>query len=131
MPSLLTDMIEGRRPCHRIAETARCAAVLEPSPLAEGHTLVFPKREIDGLFELDDRELSELLLFAKKVAAALRAAYPCDKVALIAYGLKVRHAHLHLVPARGTAGEIDLSRPRPAAAEAELRAAAERLRALL
>lgn len=131
MASPLTRMLSGETPCHRLLEDGRFAAVLEPRPLAEGHALVFPKREADSPFDLDDETLAALAVFSKRVAEALRGAVPCEKIAVIAYGMKVRHAHLHLVPVTGRAGEIDLARERAAAPDAALAATAARVRSLL
>ncbi len=124
-------MLSGLSACHRLVEDGRFAAILEPNPLAEGHALVFPITEIDSPFDLDDETLAALAVFSKKVAVALKKAVPCTKIAVIAYGLKVRHAHLHLIPVCGQAGEIDLSRERAAASDAALARTAARIRSLL
>lgn len=124
-------MLAGESPCHRLLEDGRFAAVLEPNPLAEGHALVFPKKEIDSPFDLDDESLAALAIFSKRVAEALRRAVPCVKVAVLAYGLQVRHAHLHLIPVRGDVGEIDLARARTTATDATLAETAARVRAFL
>lgn len=131
MSTLFTQMLSGHIRCHRLAETERSVAVLEPSPLTEGHALVFPRREIDWVYDLEDTDLKDLLSLSKRIAHALRRAVVCDKVALAAYGLKVRHAHLHLVPVSGKPGELDLSRPRPEADDDALALMAERIRSRL
>ncbi len=124
-------MLSGKSPCHLLAEDARFAAVLEPNPLAEGHAFVFPKQEIDALFDLDDDMLAALAVFSKRIAAAIKKAVPCVKIAAVSYGVKTRHAHLHLVPVSGKSGEIDLTRTRAAASEAALAETAARIRSLL
>ncbi|MCG3177115.1 MAG: putative HIT-like protein [Candidatus Omnitrophica bacterium] len=131
MSTLFTKMLDGEVRSHRLAETERSVAILEPSPLAEGHALVFPRKPIDWIYDLDDADLKDLLLLSKRVAHALRRTVPCDKVALAAYGLKVRHAHLHLVPVSGRAGELDLTRTRPEADDDALAVLAERVRSAL
>lgn len=128
MASNLMKMLAGEIPCHRILENKKFAAVLEPRPLRPGHAIVFPKREIDAVFDLDDDTLGGLILFAKRAAQAIKDEIPCRKIALVAYGLQTPHAHLHIVPVDGEAGEIDLSRPRPDAAEKDLASLAARLR---
>ena len=128
MASVLTKMLAGEAAQLKVFEDDAFAAVLEPRPLARGHTVVFPKKEADALFDLGDPELSGLVLFAKKVARALKEEIPCRKIALVAYGLEVPHAHLHLIPAHGRAGETDLSRPRSEAAREDLAALAGSLR---
>ncbi len=114
MTSAFTPILNGQTRCHKILEDDRYLAFLERRPLKTGHTLVIPKREIDYLFDLDDDALSGLMLFAKKVAVAIRSAVPCQKVAVLVYGLQVRHAHVHLIPVHGEAGELDLSKMKEA-----------------
>jgi histidine triad (HIT) family protein len=121
-------MLSGERPGHVILQDERFAALLEPRPLEEGHVIVFPKTETDAVFDLDDATLSALVVFAKRVATALKRAIPCTKVAMMAYGLATRHAHLHLVPVSGSRGEIDLQRERAEAPAERLEAIASRVR---
>ncbi len=127
MKSVLSKMLAGEIACHRIAENKKFAAVLELRPLHRGHAVVFPKKEVDAIFDLDEDTLSGLVLFAKRIAGAIKDEIPCRKIALIAYGIQVPHAHLHLVPVDGEAGEIDLSRDRPEAPAGELSTLAARL----
>jgi histidine triad (HIT) family protein len=128
MPTLFTKIVRGEIPCHKIAEDDRHFAFLEIRPLAPGHTLVIPKEETDYLFDLEDERLGELMVFAKKVAAAVKQASPCEKVAVVVYGLLVRHAHVHLVPVNGTPGELDFRNQKDAKTE-ELAAMAGKIRA--
>jgi len=109
MSSLFTKIIRGEIPCHKVAEDDDNFAFMEISPLKKGHVLVIPKAEIDYIFDLEDAALSSLMTFAKKVAHAVKKAVPCEKVAVIVYGLEVRHAHIHLVPASGEAGELNFT----------------------
>ena len=91
---------------YKVAETEHCYAFLDINPLKEGHTLVIPKKEVDYLFDLDEALYSELMLFARKVAAAVRAAVPCKRVGVAVLGMEVPHAHIHLVPL-DTEGDLD------------------------
>ena len=120
MKSILTKMLAGETACHKILENKKFAAVLESRPVRRGHAVVFPKREIDAVFDVDDETLSGLILFAKRVAQALKEEVPCKKIAVVAYGLQVPHAHLHLIPVQGETGEIDLSGTRSEASESDL-----------
>lgn len=128
MESIFTRMLEGKEPCVWLAQDAEYAAILEPSPAAPGHAVVFPKQPSDALFDLDADALGRLMIFSKKIAAALKAEIPCQKIALVVYGLRVRHVHVHLIPAQGEPGEITLDKPRSAADPAELARLAERIR---
>ena len=98
MASIFTRIINGEIPCHKVAEDADFLAFLDINPLQKGHTLVVPKVETDYIFDLDDELLSRMIIFSKKVAAAIRKSYPCNRVAVIVLGLEVPHAHIHLIP---------------------------------
>jgi len=98
MASIFSRIVAGEIPCYKIAENERYFAFLDISPLTRGHTLVIPKREVDYLFDLDDVEIAEINIFAKKVAEALRKAVPCKRIGLAVIGLEVPHAHIHLIP---------------------------------
>lgn len=98
MASIFTRIVNGEIPCNKIAETSTCFAFLDINPLATGHVLVIPKREVDYIFDLEDHELAELMSFAKDIAAALKATVPCKRVGITVIGLEVPHAHIHLIP---------------------------------
>jgi histidine triad (HIT) family protein len=98
MASIFTKIVTGEIPCYKIAETENCFAFLDISPLAPGHTLVVPKKEIDYIFDIDDPLFIELQLFAKRVAAALKKSVSCKRIGVAVIGLEVPHAHIHLIP---------------------------------
>ena len=127
MPSLFTKIIRGEIPCHKVLEDEHYFAFLEIRPLRPGHTLVIPKKEVDYFFDLDENTMAGLMAFSKKVAAAVKKAAPCEKVAIVVYGLLVRHAHVHFVPVDGTPGELDF-RNQKDAAQGDLAAMAEKIR---
>ena len=98
MATLFTKIINGEIPCYKVAESEEFFAFLDINPKAKGHTLVVPKREVDYLFDMEDDELARMMTFAKKIAAAIRKAFPCPKVGIAVLGLEVPHAHIHLIP---------------------------------
>lgn len=98
MPTLFSRIIAGEIPCHKIAESEDFLAFLDIDPVAAGHTLVVPKIEVDYIFDLDDRYLSRINLFAKEVASKLQKVVPCKRIGIAVIGLEVPHAHMHLVP---------------------------------
>lgn len=98
MASIFSKIIAGDIPSYRVAEDEHHYAFLDINPMAEGHTLVVPKHEVDYLFDLSDEEYAALQLFAKRVAIAQRKAIPCKRVAVAVLGMEVPHAHIHLVP---------------------------------
>ncbi len=98
MASIFTKIVNGEIPSYKVAEDENYFAFLDIFPLAIGHTLVIPKKEIDYLFDLDDESYSGLMSFSKRVALALKKAIPCKKVGVAVLGLEVPHAHIHLVP---------------------------------
>lgn len=98
MPSIFTKIINGEIPCYKVAETDDFLAFLDIRPLAKGHTLCVPKKEVDYIFDLDDETYTGLNLFAKKVAKALEENIECKRVGVLVIGTEVPHAHIHLVP---------------------------------
>jgi len=98
MATLFTRIINGEIPCYKIAENEMFIAFLDILPVAKGHSLVVPKKEIDYIFDLPDEELQALNLFAKEVARKIQAVIPCKKIGISVIGLEVPHAHMHLIP---------------------------------
>lgn len=103
MASIFTRIVNGEIPSYKVAESDRFYAFLDINPLVPGHTLVIPKRETDYLFDLEDGEYRDLMLFAKRVAEALYRAVPCKRVGVAVLGMEVPHAHIHLVPLQSEA----------------------------
>jgi len=103
MASIFSKIVNGEIPSWKVAEDENFYAFLDISPVAKGHTLVIPKKEVDYLFDLDDETYAGLQLFAKKVAKGIKKAIPCQKVGVMVLGLEVPHAHIHLVPMQSEA----------------------------
>ena len=97
----------GEIPSFKCAEDDRFYAFLDINPVRRGHTLVVPRKEIDYIFDMEDNDLAAFEVFAKKVARAIKAAFPCKKVAEVVLGLEVDHAHIHLIPIDSEA-DVDL-----------------------
>jgi histidine triad (HIT) family protein len=95
---IFSKIAAGEIPSYKCAESDKFYAFLDINPLVEGHTLVIPRREVDYIFDMDDDEIAEFEVFAKKVAIAIKRAFPCKKVAQVVLGLEVAHAHIHLIP---------------------------------
>jgi len=110
MASLFTRIVNGEIPAWKVAEDENFFAFLDIFPVAKGHTLVIPKKEVDYLFDLDDETYAGLQLFAKKVAVGLQKAIPCKKVGVMVLGLEVPHAHIHLVPMQSEADLLNFSK---------------------
>jgi len=98
MATIFSKIVMGDIPSYKIAEDERYYAFLDINPLAEGHTLVVPKKEVDYLFDVDDETLAGLTLFSKRVAKAIEKVVPCKRIGVAVLGLEVPHAHIHLVP---------------------------------
>ncbi len=127
MASIFSQIVAGHIPCHRIAENDEFLAFLDINPLAEGHTLVIPKTEIDYFFDLDAGLLSRINLFARDVAQKIETAIPCKRVGVAVIGLEVPHAHMHLIPLQNVA-DINFERPKLTFTADELAATAERIK---
>lgn len=110
MSSIFTKIVNGEIPSWKVAEDENFYAFLDISPVAKGHTLVIPKKEVDYLFDLDDETYAGLQLFAKKVALGIKKAVPCKKVGVMVLGLEVPHAHIHLVPMQSEADLLNFSK---------------------
>src|SRR6185436_17492844 len=98
MPSLFSRIVSGEIPCHKIAESDDCLAFLDINPLVKGHTLVIPKKEVDYLFDVDEKLYGLLWHFSKRVSKAVEEAIPCKRIGVAVIGLEVPHAHIHLIP---------------------------------
>ncbi len=107
--SIFSKIAAGEIPSYKCAESDKFYAFLDINPVAKGHVLVIPRREVDYIFDMEDQEIAEFQVFAKRVAKALRAAFPCKKVAQVVLGLEVPHAHIHLIP-MNTEGDVDFRR---------------------
>jgi len=127
MPSLFSRIVAGEIPCHKIAEDDRFLAFLDIMPLAEGHTLVIPKLEVDRYFDLPDDLLSGINLFARDVALQLERAIPCERVGVAVIGLEVPHAHVHLISMNALA-DINGERPKRQVTPEGLAATATKIR---
>ncbi|WP_027450723.1 HIT family protein [Xylanibacter brevis] len=124
---IFSKIAAGEIPSYKCAENEKFYAFLDISPVAKGHTLVIPRREVDYIFDMDDDELAEYQVFAKRVAAALKKAFPCKKVAQVVLGLEVPHAHIHLIP-MNTEADVDFRKEKLHLSEEEMQHIAEEIR---
>ena len=111
MENIFSKIVSGTVPCHRIAETENYLAFLDIFPIAKGHTLVIPKKEVNYIFNLEDNLLGGLHIFAKRIGLAIEKRVQCARVGLTVVGLEIPHAHIHLIPINGV-HDIDFSRPK-------------------
>lgn len=96
--SIFSKIIRGDLPSYKVLEDENNFSFLDINPLAYGHTLVVPKKEIDYIFDLSSKEYLDLLSFSRKIAIAMKKVLPCDRIGISVIGLEVPHAHIHLVP---------------------------------
>lgn len=109
MATIFSRIIAGEIPCYKIAENDKFFAFMDINPVAKGHTLVVPKWENDYIFALEDDEIAEMMIFAKKVAKAIEKVIPCKRIGVAVIGLEVPHAHIHLIPI-STEGDLDFKK---------------------
>lgn len=109
--TIFEKIITGDIPSYKVAESEKCLAFLDAFPLKEGHVLVIPKLPTDYIFDLDNQDLSDLHLFSKKVAKAMKSVIPCNRIGVAVIGLEVPHAHIHLVPI-DSVEDINFSKPK-------------------
>jgi len=130
MASIFTRIINREISAYIIAEDDRFIAFLDVMPLVEGHVLVVPKQEVDYIFDLDDSTLADMMVFAKKVAVAIRKTISCRRIGVAVIGLEVPHTHVHLVPMNGM-GDINFTRPKLSPSKEELEKVAKAILANL
>ncbi|HAP69637.1 MAG TPA: HIT family protein [Flavobacteriales bacterium] len=126
MSSIFTKIINGEIPSYKVVESETCFAFLDINPLAKGHTLVVPKKEVDYIFDVEDELYSDLMLFAKKVGKAIEKVVPCERVGVTVIGLEVPHAHIHLIPINGIS-DMNFAKPKLALDKDELSELAKRM----
>ena len=127
MATIFSRIVAGEIPSYKVAEDDRYYAFLDINPLAKGHTLVIPKQEVDYIYDLDDDTLQGMILFAKQVAAKIKAFTGCTRVATVVLGLEVPHAHIHLIP-MNSEKDVDFSREKLVLAPEEFAEIASALR---
>jgi histidine triad (HIT) family protein len=130
VPSIFTKIVNGEIPSHKIAEDENFFAFLDINPLAEGHVLVIPKKEVNYLFDLSDELHNGIWKFAKRIAGAIEKAVPCKRIGVAVIGLEVPHAHIHLIPLN-TMSDINFSKPKLNPTEEQLATIAARITAAL
>lgn len=130
MASIFSKIVAGEIPCHKIAENDKFLAFLDIMPLAMGHVLVIPKKEVDYIFDIETEEYKALWEFAKKIAEGIKKAIPCKKVGVAVVGLEVPHAHIHLVPINNM-DDINFSKPKLNPTKQELAETAEKIKKML
>ena len=125
---IFSKIAAGEIPSYKCAENDEFYAFLDINPLVKGHTLVIPRREVDYIFDMDDDEIGRYQQFAKRVAVAIKKAFPCKKVAQVVLGLEVAHAHIHLIPMQSEA-DVDFRRKKLELSQAEFQEIADKIRA--
>jgi|TARA_B110000914_G_scaffold158969_1_gene139831 histidine triad (HIT) family protein len=125
--SIFSKIIRGEIPCYKIAENEEFFAFLDISPLAKGHVLIVPKREVDKYFDLNSEEMYGINLFAKGIALAIENAIPCKRVGVAIVGLEVPHAHIHLIPLNSVE-DINFERQKLKLSQEEFEEIAEAIR---
>ncbi|MDD2277993.1 MAG: HIT family protein [Bacteroidales bacterium] len=111
MATIFTKIATGEIPAYKVAEDDRYFAFLDINPLVKGHVLVVPKQEVNYIFDVDDKTLADMMVFAKRIAKAIERVVPCKRIGVAVLGLEVPHAHIHLIPLNSEA-DISFQRPR-------------------
>ena len=124
---IFSKIAAGEIPSYKCAENEKFYAFLDINPLVKGHTLVIPRREVDYIFDMGDDEIAEFQVFAKRVAVAIKKAFPCKKVAQVVLGLEVPHAHIHMIPMQSEQ-DVDFRREKLALTEEEFKEIAAKIR---
>ena len=128
--TIFSKIAAGEIPSYKIAENEEFYAFLDINPVTRGHTLVIPKKETDYIFDIDDATLGRMMIYAKKIAIAIKKAIPCTRVGVAVIGLQVPHAHIHLIPFQREA-DMHFDNPKLKLAKEEFTAIAESIRQYL
>lgn len=124
MATIFSKIAAGEIPSYKCAENEEFYAFLDINPIVKGHTLCIPRREVDYIFDMEDDEIARFQVFAKKVATAIKKAFPCIKVGEAVLGLEVPHAHIHLIPMQSEKDMI-FSNPKLKLTDEEFKVAAD------
>ena len=123
---IFSKIAAGEIPSYKCAENDEFYAFLDINPVAKAHTLVIPRREVDYIFDMDDDEIGRYQQFAKRVAVAIKKAFPCKKVAQVVLGLEVPHAHIHLIP-MNTEADVDFRKEKLQLSQEEMQQIANKI----
>jgi len=126
MASIFTRIIRGEIPCIKLVENDYCIAFMDIFPLRKGHVLVVPKAEVNEFYDLNDRDLSELILFSKKISLAMKKVFEM-RIGLSIIGLEVPHTHIHLIPIE-SANDINFNQEKPSFSQEELQVIANQIK---
>ncbi|MBP7477544.1 MAG: HIT family protein [Chitinophagales bacterium] len=124
--TIFSRIVAGEIPCYKVAENDHFLAFLDITPVQKGHVLVIPKKEIDYIFDIEDDLIGAMMIFSKKVANAIKAVFPCERIGVAVIGLEVPHAHIHLIPINALA-DMDFKNVRLKLDAAEMSDIAQRI----
>lgn len=130
MSTIFSKIVTGEIPCYKIGENDEFFAFLDINPITAGHTLVIPKKEIDYIFDIDDDVLGRMMIFAKKIAVAIKKTIPCTRIGVTVMGLEVPHAHIHLIPINKES-DMRFSNPKLKVTPEEFKSIAEKIKLML
>ena len=124
--TVFSKIVAGEIPCYKVAEDKDFLAFLDINPLAKGHTLVIPKKEVDYIFDLDTETYTGLMAFVRRVAKALKKAIDCQRVGVAVLGMEVPHTHVHLIPLQKES-DMNFSNPKKEFSSDEMSAIADQI----
>ncbi len=127
MATIFSKIVKGEIPSYKVAEDENFFAFLDINPLAKGHTLIIPKKEVDYIFDLDSETYLGLFSFTKRVSAAIESSIDCLRLGMVVYGLDVPHVHVHLIPLQGKGNELNFSNPKIKLSPDEFKEIAKRI----
>jgi histidine triad (HIT) family protein len=111
MSTIFSKIIKGEISAFKVLEDDKHLAFLDVFPLKRGHVLVIPKKEVDYIFDMEDKELADLMMFAKEVSKKIEKVFPCKKVGVAVIGLEIPHTHIHLMPLESVS-DINFEKPK-------------------
>ncbi|MFD1211210.1 HIT family protein [Arthrobacter sp. GCM10027362] len=130
MSTLFTKIIEGEIPGRFVWKDPDVVAFLSIGPLADGHTLVVPRQEVDRWTDAPADLMARLTGVAQVIGRAQVEAFGAARAGLIIAGFEINHLHLHVWPSNSEA-EYDFKRAQRNPDPAVMDASAEKIRAAL
>jgi histidine triad (HIT) family protein len=100
--SIFTRIVKGEIPSHKIYEDELTYAFLDIHPKTEGHILVIPKKQVEFIWDLDDKDYLALMRTVKLVGNRLREVISKPYIGVMVIGIDVPHAHVHVFPFTST-----------------------------
>jgi bis(5'-adenosyl)-triphosphatase len=85
------------------AESGNFLAIYNIAPILPGHVLIIPRKHVSRFLEIDDNQMTEMVVFSRKVIKVLEKAFGSKSFNWTIQegepaGQTIEHMHLHIIP---------------------------------